>query len=100
MDTMGGFGPQAGKAISQVANRCRVMGDDNDATITRKRLAQKLRFVGMKSVATQILRRCMADPVIKRLRKGGTLPCRGRIRAPIFPPQPDRDMTPLMTHET
>ena len=29
IDTMGGFGPQAIKAISKVANHCRIVGDDD-----------------------------------------------------------------------
>ena len=61
IDTMGGFGPQAIKAISKVANHCRIVGDD-DSSLKRKRLAQKLRFVTMKGIATQILRRNVADP--------------------------------------
>ena len=60
MDTMGGFGPEATKAISKVGNHCRVMGDD-DPNLKRKRLAQKLRFTAMRGVATQILRRCATD---------------------------------------
>lgn len=60
MDTMGGFGPEATKAIAKVGNHCRVMGDD-DPNLKRKRLAQKLRFTAMRGVATQIMRRCTTD---------------------------------------
>ena len=62
VDTFGGFGPQAVKAIAKVANHCRVMGDD-DANLKKKRLAQKIRFVTMKGIATQILRRSEVEPV-------------------------------------
>ena len=65
---MGGFGQRAIKAISKVANHCRIMGDD-DASLKRKRLAQKLRFVTMKGIATQILRRNVVNPEIHTVEK-------------------------------
>ena len=65
---MGGFGQHAIKAISKVANHCRIMGDD-DASLKRKRLAQKLRFVTMKGIATQILRRNVVNPEIHTVEK-------------------------------
>ena len=68
VDTMGGFGQHAIKAISKVANHCRIMGDD-DASLKRKRLAQKLRFVTMKGIATQILRRNVVNPEIHTVEK-------------------------------
>lgn len=61
IDTLGGFGPQAVQAIARVANHCRIMGDE-DSSFKKKRLAQKIRFITMKGVATQILRRCGVDP--------------------------------------
>lgn len=61
MDTFGGFGATAARAIGKVANKVRVRsGEQADTSKTQKRIAQNLRFANMKSIANQIVRRC--DP--------------------------------------
>ena len=53
-DTFGGFGPSAKDALLKVANRGRVT-DGDEATVSVKRLAQKMRFSTMKGLGTQLI---------------------------------------------
>ena len=55
-DTFGGFGPEAIKAITKVANQARLL-QGADAPTTVRTLSQRLRIVVMRGVAHQLLRR-------------------------------------------
>ena len=46
MDTFGGIGQLAARAICRVANHCRIRNDNDEVSKNQKRLAQKLRFAG------------------------------------------------------
>ena len=60
IDTFGGLGVQAARAIAKVANHVRICsGDDSRPNRSQKRISQNLRFVNMKGIAYQILRRCV-----------------------------------------
>lgn len=57
IDTMGGLGPEAVRAIEKIANHCRIRNNDQRADRTAKYVAQSLRFTNLKGVVSQIARR-------------------------------------------
>ena len=64
MDTFGGIGQLAARAICSVANHCRIRNDNDGVSKNQKRLAQKLRFANMKSTANQIMHRCFPPNIV------------------------------------
>ena len=57
IDSFGGFGPAATKAVARVANQARIMEEVQQVAVSSKRLGQRLRFVALRSLTHQLIRR-------------------------------------------